>query len=216
MSCSEPDNIPIYHALLVKSAEYPPHKPYHAKAYAAAAERVAQFDFSLYNSWATPRILYEDFGPSTAHFIEDYIRMNPQPVPQDADDTTIAKHIQNFCSQYFFFYNDNLISEYRTWRQNKGVTYDTIKELIYYWARNKSITLLKQQRDKDIDIAINEYCYYNKIRYSPEYITVFHAWAEDPANMDSISNYWTHNGLLYRVDKSPKDCVKKWFSTLNI
>lgn len=92
-TCAVPANEPIYIALMAKAATYDDVTKdaryfFKAKAWRAAADKVAALDIDLQQEYDKGRKYYEaldKFGPSTADFIDDYCvagRSSPAPAPE--------------------------------------------------------------------------------------------------------------------------------------
>lgn len=76
-----PANEPIYKALLEKADSYPADKPYQAKAYRTAAEKMSAVTLDLFANFGSVEYyeVLDKFGQgSVADFINDYIEARPQ------------------------------------------------------------------------------------------------------------------------------------------
>jgi len=158
------------------------------------------------------------------------------------EDDEIAEMIESFCIKKHLFYYDELVADFKDWlptankyalerydySANKFIPYPKI-EVVFYWARNFSTSLKKQQREQKLNRALFKYCEKNGFEYNPLMDKKFGAWMDDPANKE-LTTYTTYSrycacsqcnptGVLreakkYTYDRAPGYCVNKWFATL--
>jgi hypothetical protein len=158
------------------------------------------------------------------------LRISSKPVPkyfteQDEQDE-VVEAIEAFCAKKGYEYSDDLVTEFDAWLPT-AEKWDTKKydlstgnyipltkpDIAKKWAMYRSKSLLAQKKKQKFGKAIINYCKKNNFVYDPMMDEKFSEWKTDPVNKNLVTyTYTTYTTSYY--ERTPTECVKKWFSTL--